>query len=273
VSRHLSMLKDAGLVAEERDAGFVYYRLARDGGDVSPMVWSLLDSAFAAPADRQMREDDARLQDLLRHRRESFDTHGDPRRLVPGRSWAAWARALGHLLPPVDVADIGCGEGYLAVEMAAWARMVTAVDRSDDVLEQGKTLAARRHVANVEWKKGDLARLPLRENSIDLALLSQSLHHAGEPERAVADAVRVVRPGGRVLIMDLKEHQHSWVRARFGDRRLGFSEAELRALLTGAGLSDVKVSVGSGRSGDPFTVLIASGRKVASNAPRVPRQR
>jgi len=273
VSRHLSMLKDAGLVAEEREAGFVYYRLARDGGDVSPMVWSLLDSAFAAPADRQMREDDARLQDLLRHRRESFDTHGDPRRLVPGRSWAAWARALGHLLPPLDVADIGCGEGYLAVEMAAWARMVTAVDRSDDVLEQGKTLAARRHVANVEWKKGDLARLPLRENSIDLALLSQSLHHAGEPERAVADAVRVVRPGGRVLIMDLKEHQHSWVRARFGDRRLGFSEAELRALLTGAGLSDVKVSVGSGRSGDPFTVLIASGRKVASNAPRVPRQR
>ena len=76
-----------------------------------------------------------------------------------------------------------------------------------------------------------------------------------------------------MLIMDLKEHQHSWVRARFGDRRLGFSEAELRALLTGAGLSDVKVSVGSGRSGDPFTVLIASGRKVASNAPRVPRQR
>ena len=228
------------------------------------MVWSLLDNTFTAPADRQMREDDARLQDVLRHRRESFDVHGDPRRLVPGRSWAAWARALGHLLPPLDVADIGCGEGYLAVEMAAWARMVTAIDRSDDLLDQGKLLAARRRVSNVDWKKGDLARLPLRESSIDLALLSQSLHHAGEPERAVADAVRIVRPGGRVLIMDLKEHQHTWVRARFGDRRLGFSEAELRSLLTGAGLSEVKVSVGSGRSGDPFTVLIASGRRVGS---------
>jgi ArsR family transcriptional regulator len=273
ISRHLSMLKDAGLVVEEREAGFVYYRLARDGHEVSPMVWSLLDNTFTAPADRQMREDDARLQDVLRHRRETFDAHGDPRRLVPGRSWAAWARALGHLLPPVDVADIGCGEGYLAVEMAAWARMVTAIDRSDDLLEQGKLLAARRRVSNIDWKKGDLARLPLRESSIDLALLSQSLHHAGEPERAVADAVRIVRPGGRVLLMDLKEHQHTWVRARFGDRRLGFSEAELRSLLTGAGLSDVKVSVGSGRSGDPFTVLIASGRKVASNARRGERSR
>lgn len=267
VSRHLGFLKDAGLVAEEREAGFVYYRLARDGDQVPPAVWPLLDATFAAPAgDRAAREDDARLQDVQRHRRESFEAHGDPRRLVPGRSWAAWARALGHLLPPLDVADIGCGEGYLAIEMAAWARTVTAIDRSDDLLDRAKALATRRRVANIEWKKGDLARLPLREASMDLALLSQSLHHAGEPERAVADATRVLRNGGRVLVLDLKEHDQTWVRARFGDRRLGFSDADLRALLQGAGLNDVKVTVGSGRAGDPFTVLIASGTKAAATS-------
>ena len=279
VSRHLSLLRDAGLVAEERDAGFVFYRLARQNAEPALVpVWALLEAQFAArAADRATREDDVRLQDLLRHRRENFDTHGDFRRLVPGRSWAAWARALGHLLPPLDVADIGCGEGYLALEMAAWARWVTGIDRSDDVLERAKALADRRRVTNVEWKKGDLARLPLREASVDLALLSQSLHHAGEPEPAVADAARIVRPGGRVLLLELKSHDHEWVRTRFGDRHLGFADHQLQGLLHGAGLTDVKVSVGSGRTGDPFTVLVASGRKpdAASryNAEAAPRPR
>jgi ArsR family transcriptional regulator len=264
VSRHLGFLRDAGLVAEERASGFVYYRLNRDAPS-TPALWPLLDAEFArTAADRSVCEDDVRLQDVLRQRRESFDAHADPRVFTPGRSWAAWARALGHLLPPLDVADIGCGEGYLALEAARFARTVVGIDRSDDVLERGRALAARRRITNVEWKKGDLARLPLRDQSMDLVVLSQSLRHASEPERAVADAVRVLRPGGRVLILDLRTHQQTWVRARFGDRQLGFSEEELAALLEGAGLGGVRVSVGSGRTGDPFHVLIASGRSAAA---------
>jgi ArsR family transcriptional regulator len=264
VSRHLGFLKDAGLVDERREGGFVYYRVDREGSPATAALWALLDVEFArATDDRLVREDDVRLQDLLRERRESFDAHSDPRLLVPGRSWAAWARALGHLLPPLDVADIGCGDGYLTVEIAAWARSVVAIDRSDDVLERARGLAARRRVTNIDWKKGDLARLPLREQSIDVALLAQSLRHAGEPERAIADAVRVLRPEGRLLILELRTHQQDWVRARFGDRQLGFSEEELTALMQGAGLASVRVAPGSGRPGDPFHVLIASGRKPA----------
>jgi ArsR family transcriptional regulator len=264
VSRHLGLLKDAGLVAEEREAGFVYYRLAQeaDGDAARRHLWTLLETQFeAADDDRATREDEARLQEVLRLRQESFDAHGDSRQLVPGRSWAAWARALGHLLPPLDVADIGCGEGYLTLEAAAWARTVVGVDRSDDVLERAKSMAARRKITNVEWKKGDLLRLPIRDAAIDVALLSQSLRYASDPERALGEAVRILRRGGRAVVLDLKEHGQEWVRARFGSQRLGFSPEELEVLLQSAGLACVRVTTGTKKAGNPFTVLIASGVK------------
>jgi len=263
VSRHLGLLKDAGLVTEEREAGFVYYRVTdRAVFPTGEPLWTLLGEHFAAAAtDRAVKADEARLQEVLRLRKENFETHGDPRQLVPGRSWAAWARALGHLLPPLDVADIGCGEGYLTLETARWARTVVGIDRSDEVLERAKALAGRRRIVNVEWKKGDLSRLPLRDDSVDVAMLSQALHHASDPERAMDETARVLRPGGRVLILDLRQHDQAWVRSRFGDRHLGFSSGELNALLDGAGLTDIRVQVGASKAGDPFAVLIASGVK------------
>ena len=263
VSRHLGLLKEAGLVTEEREAGYVYCRLADEGrtNGQGPLR-ALLEAQFAALADdRAVREDEARLQEVLRHRKENFETHGDVRQLVPGRSWAAWARALGHLLPPLDVADIGCGDGYLTLEMARWARTAVGIDRSERVLTRAKALAARRRVTSVQWSKGDLSRLPLRDASVDVALLSQALHHAANPESAVAEAVRILRPGGCLLVLDLREHDQSWVRTRFGDQRLGFTDADLEQLLQGAGLRDVRAQVGARHAGDPFVVLIASGVK------------
>jgi ArsR family transcriptional regulator len=282
VSRHLGLLKDASLVAEQREAGFVYYHLAHeaDGDGLRRHLWTLLDAQFEAAADdRAARDDDARLQEVLRLRKEAFDAEGDSRQLVPGRSWAAWARALGHLLPPLDVADIGCGEGYLTLEAAAWARTVVGIDRSDDVLERAKAMATRRRVTNVEWKKGDLTRLPLRDATADVALLSQSLRYATDPERAVAEAARILRDGGRVVVLDLKAHDQEWVRGRFGSQRLGFEPQDLEGLLAGAGLSDVRLTTGTRKAGNPFTVLIASGIKPANrhadrraSAPRAGRR-
>ncbi len=269
VSRHLGLLKDAGLVAEDRDGGYTYYRIALDGAAQAPL-WAALDAQFAAAAgDAAVRADEARLQEVLRLRKENFETHAGPdardaRQLVPGRSWAAWSRALGQLLPPLKVADLGCGEGYLTIEAARWASSVVAVDRSEAVLARAKALARRRRIANVVWKRGELEKLPIRDRTIDVALLSQALHHAKHPERALGEAARVLVPAGRLLVLDLQAHGEDWVRAKLGDRRLGFTDAELKAMLVGAGFVDVRVRVGARKRGDPFTVLIASGTRPAA---------
>ncbi len=266
VSRHLGLLRDAGLASEERAGGYRWYRLSDElaGADaaLAPLhAWLAREFARSTP---EARADDARLAEVRRVRKENFHAraHGDERRqLVPGRSWPAWSRALGLLLPPLEVADLGCGEGYLTLEAARWAKRVIAIDRSRDVLARGKVLAARRHLTNIVWKRGELERLPLADRSVDVALLSQALHHAEHPDRALAEAHRIVKPGGRVVVLDLREHAEAWVRSTLGDRWLGFSESQLRALLTGAGFSDVVVRRGAHRTADPFTVLIAAGTR------------
>lgn len=267
VSRHLGLLRDAGLVVEHRAGTFTWYRLSPGLGADGEManLWTWLNAQFASRS-AATKADDARLEEVRRLRKENF-AHGggtgkdERRQLVPGRSWAAWARALGLLLPAMDVADLGCGEGYLTIEMARWAARVIAIDHSADVLARGKALAARRRVSNVTWKRGQLEKLPIADAAVDLALLSQALHHADDPGKALAEAFRILRRGGRVLILDLREHGETWVRSKLGDRWLGFEDGRLRELMTDAGFSNLTLRVGSRRSGDPFTVLIAAGKK------------
>jgi ArsR family transcriptional regulator len=136
------------------------------------------------------------------------------------------------------------------------------------VLTRGRALAARRKVSNIVWKRGELERVPLREASVDLVLLSQALHHAADPDRVLAEAHRILRPGGRVLVLDLRAHGQAWVRQRLGDRWLGFSEEDLRARLGAAGFEDITLRTGSRTQGDPFVVLIAAGHKPAAARPR-----
>lgn len=274
VSRHLGLLRDAQLILEDREAGFTYYQIPatlRDPHHEAGALWRLLEVQFVTIASSEGgRADDARLEEVRRVRKENFEAHAGPdtneRQLVPGRSWAAWARALGHLLPPVRVADLGCGEGYLTVETSRWASRVIAVDRSREVLSRARSLATRRQVRNVVWKRGDLEKLPLRNASVDVAIFSQALHHARDPAQALREAARILVAGGRVLVLDLREHGQAWVRERLGDEVLGFSDERLASLLRSAGLTHVKVTVGARKAGDPFAVLIASGRKPMGQA-------
>jgi ArsR family transcriptional regulator len=276
VSRHLGLLREAELVAEQRAGTFTWYRLAPDAERADApraALWGWLREGFADDTAGS-RADDARLEEVRRLRHESFDRHGtgdERRQLVPGRSWAAWARALGLLLPPLDVADLGCGEGYLTIETARWARRVIAIDRSAEVLTRARALAMRRKVRNITWKRGALERVPLPDAAVDLVLLSQSLHHAEKPETVLAESHRILRPGGRLLLLDLRQHDQAWVKAALGDRWQGFDDDALEAMMRHAGFTDVIVRVGAKKSGDPFTVLIGAGtRHSASGTRRAP---
>ena len=212
VSRHLGLLKDAGLVEERRDGGFTYFRLSpvlESGQNGFGPLWPLLRAQFdAASQTREGRADAARLEEVRRVRTENFDEHGadaERRQIVPGRSWAAWARALGHLLPQLEIADLGCGDGYLTLEAARFARRVIAVDRSEAALARAQELARRRthparssartnesaYPAAIEWRRGELENLPLKDASVDVALLSQALHHADSPAKALGEASRI----------------------------------------------------------------------------------
>ena len=220
VSRHLGLLKDAGLVVEEKDGGFTYYRLspALDGGDAAAGDDAARRSSTRRPTTRRCAPTRRGCRKCCGCARRTSTPTAAPTRATrgswcPGRSWAAWSRALGLLLPPLKVADLGCGEGYLTIEAARWASRVIAVDRSDAVLERAKALARRRRVSNVIWKRGELEKLPIKDDAVDVALLSQALHHAHDPARAVAEAARITVPGGRVLVLDLRAHQEEWVRA------------------------------------------------------------
>jgi SAM-dependent methyltransferase len=264
VSRHLGLLREAGLVEESREGGFAYYSAATPEGDsLRAEIWDLLRNTFAASDDDPaLAADQARLLEVQRLRKESFSTHGaGVTQMVPGRSWAAWGRALGLLMPPLRVADLGCGEGYLTLEAARWAAEVVAIDRSAEVLARARALAARRRIRNVRWRVGEIERAPLPDASVDLVLLSQALHHADDPARALAEAHRLLTPGGRVLVLDLRTHGQSWVRDRLGDKWLGFGDDHLRDLLTGAGFDHVRVTTGARLKGDPFAVLIAAGTR------------
>jgi ArsR family transcriptional regulator len=253
VSRHLRLLKEGGLVQEERDRGWTYYGLAPAPAALA-RSWDLLRREIRA---LDAKGDDARFQEILRHRKEEF-TH--ERGLVPGKSWAAWARALGHLLPAFRVADLGSGEGYLALEAAHWAKHVVAVDVSDRALEGARALAQARSIKNLSFKKGEIEDLPLEDGSVDVALLSQALHHAKDPARAIREAARILAPGGTLLLLDLKSHKEEWVK-KLGDKWMGFDEESLRKMMKDAGLKELQFEIGASRRGDPFQVIVASGKK------------
>jgi len=253
ISKQLGALRRAGLVAEERDGTFAFYRLTNNGDPVWPAVATELANVEDDEGDL------ARLAEVMRRRVERGSRPGGI--LEPGRSWPAWARALGHLLPPLRVADLGCGDGALTAEIARWARSVVAVDRDAARLTQARKRLGNQGRRHVRFLSEDFTNLSLKNSSVDLAVLSQALHHTDDPQAALSEAGRILVPGGRLLLLDLAPHREDWVRDKLGHVHLGFKPEELRACLRRAGFIRIMFEDLPRGPGDPFRILVATALK------------
>jgi 2-polyprenyl-3-methyl-5-hydroxy-6-metoxy-1,4-benzoquinol methylase len=260
VSHHLAKLKSLGLVGEERRGGFTYHSL---GIDASDPRWPLVRLARDEP---DTDGDLARLTELLR-RREDRHTLNE-RLLEPGQSWMLWASALASLLPRLDVADFGCGTGVLTVELARWARHVTAIDRSAGALEQARARVKRERLGGVRFVEADLHALPPGLPKHDLVVISQSLHHVDAPKAVLAQAARLLRPSGRVVVLELMPHLEQWVTSRLGHQHLGFEPQALAEALRAAGFTGVRLTPAVRDGEASFRAFLLTARRDAKRPRR-----
>lgn len=167
-----------------------------------------------------------------------------------------------HLLPSVTVADLGAGEGMISQLIARQAEKVFCVDRSTKMVEVGTKLAETNGLENLEYLRGDIEDVPLPDASVDIALLSQALHHADHPHKAIREAYRILKPQGRIVILDLKEHSFEKARELYADSWLGFAENQLHSWLKDTGFENVEVSTVSKETQEPyFETLLATGKR------------
>jgi ubiquinone/menaquinone biosynthesis C-methylase UbiE/predicted transcriptional regulator len=268
ISSHLAQLKRAGVVEDRRAGKNVYYGLAKKAErNAARAQVRELTRALAREMPETVRDGTA-LKLVLRKRkdqaREYFDELAGKfgRSYVPGRSWQALAHTLITLLPALTVADLGAGEGTLSQLLAKTARKVIAIDNSPKMVEFGSDLAKRHGFANLEYRLGDIEDPPIAKGSVDLAILSQALHHAIHPERAIAGAARILKKGGRIVILDLLSHRFERARELYADHWLGFSEVELHHLLEEKGFNKIEVTVVSREKESPrFQTVFATGIK------------
>ena len=244
VSRHLKTLADADWVSSRRDGTSRYYTLALDDrDDQSRRLWTLLrDEVRATPGADQ---DQRRLKTVLDDRQAKSQTFFEGaaaqwdklRQDLFGR--ASHLQALPALLDPSSVVgDLGCGTGELSAAIAPFVARVIAVDRSGDMLRAAERRL--RGVPNVDVRRGTLEALPVQDRELDAATLALVLHHLPDPAAALREAARALRPGGRLMVLDMLPHDHEEYRQQMGHVWLGFSEDQMRRLLAAAGFANVR---------------------------------
>jgi ubiquinone/menaquinone biosynthesis C-methylase UbiE len=265
ISTHLAQLKHAGLVEDRRTGKNIWYSAKSESEVLSQLLASLQQAPGEIP---EAKDDQPALELVLRKRQDKTRAFFDDmagrlgRSYVPGRSWRSVAEALLYLLPPLVIADLGAGEGAFSLLLAQRAQQVIAVDNSDRMVELGSSLAQKQGVTALEYRKGDLEAVPIADGTVDLALFSQSLHHALHPERAVAEAWRILKPGGRIVILDLVQHRFAEARELYADVWLGFSEVELEGLLARAGFTALHTAIVHKETEAPFfQTVLATGSK------------
>ena len=263
ISTSLAQLKREELVKDRRVGKNIFYSV---GEDIGEATLGVLEAAREEL--KEASADKAHLVFTLKKRKDQAAEYFNKlagkfgRAYVPGRSWEALSHGLLRLLPPMVIADLGAGEGTLSQLLARTSKKVIAIDNSEKMVEFGSALAKEHGFSNLEYRLGDIEDPPIDANSVDVALFSQALHHAAVPQRALNGAQRILKPGGRVMILDLLSHTHEQARELYGHVWLGFSEIELHRMMKKAGFSKIESSIVSREAEAPFfQTVLATGMK------------
>ncbi|MDC0187592.1 metalloregulator ArsR/SmtB family transcription factor [Verrucomicrobia bacterium] len=261
ISTQLSQLKKEGLVADQRSGKNNIY-----SAQIPLALGKIISEAGSELPERE--KDRSSLRHILRKRKDQVRAYFDElagkfgREYVPGRSWKGLAEAMLKILNYDTVADLGAGEGTLSQLIAQRAKKVIAVDNSEKMVKFGQNLAKENGLPNLEYRLGDIESPPIDDSSVDLAILSQALHHAEHPPKALSEAHRILKPGGRLIVLDLLQHTFEKARELYFDTWLGFPEAELAEMITSAGFSEVETAIVDREEIPPnFQTLLASAAK------------
>jgi ubiquinone/menaquinone biosynthesis C-methylase UbiE/DNA-binding transcriptional ArsR family regulator len=266
ISTHLGLLQDSGLVQSRRDGKRTFYKLATPAdGAAGEFIQLAIRGAKELP---DYASDQINLRRVLTRRREQAQVYFSQvagrfdRVYGPGRSWQAFGQMLLRILPPLVVADLGSGEGLLSELLARRCKKVIAVDNSEKIVAFGAAKARKNNLKNLEFRLGDLQDPPVELESVDVVILSQALHHAEDPSKAIAGAYKILKPGGQVLILDLARHDFSSAHELYGDRWLGVADSDLHRWLEASGFKQIEISVVAREEQPPhFETVLACGRK------------
>ncbi|HEY4184390.1 MAG TPA: metalloregulator ArsR/SmtB family transcription factor [Polyangia bacterium] len=241
VSTHLGRLREAGFVRDRRQGAQSFYALATDS---LPLPARAILADAAGSTDPTLEGDQKRLSEIELERRDGLPESAVnelERDYSPGRTWHSLALGLGGFLRLGDVLDAGSGDGAAASTLAPHCRSLTCIDTNPHMIELARERLARFPHARAQV--ADLHELPFEAASFDAVLMFHTLTYAAHPARALAECARVLRPGGRLVLLCLDEHRQLDVTARYGERHPGFSPRAVRALITRAGLTVVTAEI------------------------------
>ncbi len=258
VSTHLGRLRDAGLLRDRRNGSSTLYAVAEGIPEPASRLWKSLSASLD---DGVISSDLQRCQELVEARESSGDWPDSiagqmERYYSPGRTWEATARGLVGLLRLGDVLDVGAGDGVISELLSSTARSITLLDRSERMVSAARKRLS--HIASVNVRMGDMHELPFPDASFDQVLLYNSLTYSHAPDRAVAEAARVLRPAGALAVVTLNEHSHMPITAAYSHLNAGFSPVTLRAMLTTCGLDVRFCEVSSREKKVPYFEVVSA---------------